>query len=240
MSLMLALQSALSSLTATQSALQVAAYNVANVNTDGYSRKTVGTTAQVAEGVGVGVELTGIVRHVDESLARQVRDQLATVAQLEQRDNFLACIQNLFGSLASDGTISHSVTTLATSIERLSTAPESPASRAEVVSTAQNLADELSFLSSQIQQMRRDADQQIAQTVSDINELSKQIAGLNQQITEASLKNQPIGELQDLRDASLLKMAALVDISTFARADGQISVFVGAARPLVDCSFSAA
>ena len=68
MSLTLAIQSAVSGLQSTQRALQVTSENIANVNTDGYSRKDVSFSQTTLAGVGVGVEIAAITRTVDEFL----------------------------------------------------------------------------------------------------------------------------------------------------------------------------
>ena len=74
MSLTLAIQSAVSGLQSTQRALQVTSENIANVNTDGYSRKDVSFSQTTLAGVGVGVEIAAITRTVDEFLLRQIRE----------------------------------------------------------------------------------------------------------------------------------------------------------------------
>ena len=114
MTLSVALFNALSGLRLNQTALDVTAQNVANVNTDGYSRKVVQQEARVLGGMGAGVKVTKIARNVDEFVLKDMREALAQVNDSRTQDGFYQRIQNLFGSLDSDSSISAYVTELAT------------------------------------------------------------------------------------------------------------------------------
>ena len=73
MSLAITLSNALSGLVDGQSALQVTSNNVANANTVGYTRKTVDLESRLLDGIGAGVQISGVNRAVDEFLVREVR-----------------------------------------------------------------------------------------------------------------------------------------------------------------------
>jgi len=74
MSLINSIRSAMTALQTTQAAFQVTTANVANVNTEGYSRKTVAQEPVVVAGVAGGVRLTEIQRHVDKALQTGIRE----------------------------------------------------------------------------------------------------------------------------------------------------------------------
>ena len=78
MSLSQAIQTAVSGLQATQRALQTTSDNIANANTDGFTRKEVSFVNVNRAGTGVGVEISSISRSVDEFLLRQIRDTQAS------------------------------------------------------------------------------------------------------------------------------------------------------------------
>ena len=71
MSLALTLSTALTSLQTSQSLLQIVANNVSNANTEGYTRKIAELQSiTLQDGSGAGVELSGIIRNVDQYLVR--------------------------------------------------------------------------------------------------------------------------------------------------------------------------
>ena len=72
-SLTLALRTAQSGLLVNQQALDIVANNIANVNSPGYSRKTVSTTPQIVEAAGAGVKLAEVQRQIDQNLLKSLR-----------------------------------------------------------------------------------------------------------------------------------------------------------------------
>lgn len=234
MSLTISLQSALASLQATQAALQVTSNNVANVNSEGYTRKTVSTQTQIVSGRASGVRLGDIERTVDQNLLRQVREQLSKTGSDEVRDTYFQRTQALFGSPGSDSDITHLVSEMASIVETLATTPEDIASRYNLVSTAVQLTSQLRTLSTEIQEMRADIDRDIADTVTEINSQLSTIDDLNQEIARAVGQNLPIADLKDVRDQALKDLSRLIEVQSFERSDGQIVVFTSSGRPLVD------
>ena len=79
MLLSLAIQTALSGLQATSSALQVTSNSISDVNTPGFTRKTIELEARRLADVVAGDNVSTISRNVDEFLLRQVREQQGTV-----------------------------------------------------------------------------------------------------------------------------------------------------------------
>lgn len=105
MSLNIALYNAISGLQANSRGLDVTAQNVANVNTEGYSRKTVQQQSRVIQGQGAGVEISNVSREVNEFMIRQLRDGITNLGDAEVKEEFYTRMQEMFGTLASDSSI---------------------------------------------------------------------------------------------------------------------------------------
>ena len=129
MSITLALQTALSGIQAQQTALQVAANNIANVNTTGYTRKVAEFQSRTLSNQGAGVEIGAINRKIDEFLVAQLRDQESVVGNLSVRDRFLSIMQGFFGPPDSARTLSGGLTEFNTALETLAVSPETASSR---------------------------------------------------------------------------------------------------------------
>ena len=141
MSLTSAIRTAVSSLQVNQARMQIASNNIANVNTPGFTRKSVTTSSRVLAGVGEGIQIESVTRTVDQFLLRQIRDQQSTVGQQTIRDRFLGQVQDLFGTPADNVSVSHRIEALAGEIEALANTPEDASIRSQVISQAQVLAD---------------------------------------------------------------------------------------------------
>lgn len=234
MSLTVSLYSALAALQANQAAFQLASNNVANANTEGYTRKTVGQTNQIVNGESAGVQLTEIRRSVDENLMLQIRSQLSKLSKLTNQDSYYSRMQQLFGTLENNGDLSHSITELGTALESLATTPESQAARSDVVNQAIRLTNQLQFMSDEVQKMRQEADKQITETVSRINDQLALINDLNGQIAVSKALGRPAADLADKRDNALNSLAEDIDIKYFTRDDGRVVVFTEGGRQLVE------
>ena len=112
MSLEGALGNAISGLSTSKSTIQVISNNIANVNTEGYSKKIVNPTPRNIDGVGFGVEIGTIGRTVDQGVLKQVRTETGKLEKLSVKDNFLTQINNFFGRPADNNSIAHKITEL--------------------------------------------------------------------------------------------------------------------------------
>jgi flagellar hook-associated protein 1 FlgK len=234
MSLIIALQSAISSLQANQIALEIASNNVANANTEGYSRKILGQEARILDGRGTGVNTTGVVRTVDEHLLKELRTQTSNLGATEARDSYYQRMQSLFGTLLNDSSVAANITDFANTLDALAINPEGMSQRTDVVSAAKTLTEQLGDMGTQLQVLRRQADIEISEAVAVINAQLAIIDELNVNIARSLALNQAAGEMQDQRDIALDKIAELIDITYFTRDNGELVIFTGGGRTILD------
>ena len=238
MSLALTLNNALSGLKVNQSALQVTSNNVANVNTPGYTRKSVEQQTRVLAGLGAGAMIQSVSRSVDQYLQRDIRTESASLGALRVKDDFYRQMQNLFGNQADNNSVSATITGLSKALEGLAAAPESAASRLDTVNAGESLARELNRLAAQIQDLRTQADQEIATVVGAVNRNLSNIADLNLKIATNIGKGVPVADLQDQRALALDELSGYLDIQYFERSSGEMVVMTKDGRSLVEAQAS--
>ena len=234
MSLSSALLSAVSGLQAAQAQLQITSNNIANVNTLGYTRKSAQSQTLVTDGSVSGVRLSELQRTVDDHLLRQLREHIARLSGQTVESQYLERTQVLFGSVADNSSLSHSITTLGSAFEAFAIGPESLINRDSVVAAARRLTDQLQFLSNDIQGMRLAADRQITQSIDAINDALAEIHGLNQDIVRANASMSPAPDLEDRRDTLLNRLAEEIDIQYFTRPTGEVVISTRSGRLLLD------
>ena len=230
----LALRAAQSGLLVNQQALDAVANNVANVNSAGYSRKVVNMEQRVVSGTGAGVQVSAIVRKVDEGLLSSLREELSDLHKLDVQDSFYARMQELFGSPASNRSVSHVVNQFVEAIETLAVSPDKSLEQSEVVRWAQEITIKLQDMSSTIQDLRQQADKAIGDAVPRINTLITNIGDFNDKIIANGTIGRDVTDLKDQRDMAVDELAELIDIRYFFRSDGDVVVFTSAGRTLVD------
>ncbi|MGE3474628.1 MAG: flagellar hook-associated protein FlgK [Rhodospirillaceae bacterium] len=236
MSLNLALTSAISGLQTAQAGLDVISNNIANVQTEGYTRKQFQPQSIVLAGMGAGVALGDIVNKVDQNLLRDLRGQKSQLGLLQTQNSYFRRVQDTFGTTQSNSSISNQLNKMQQDFTTLTASPETVSQQLAAVqagvSTARNLAD----MSKTVQTLRMNADVEIEQSVQNINSQLTNIAFLNDQIAFNAATNRQTEDLEDKRDVALNKLAEQIDIRYFKNANGSLTVFTSDGTTLVDSS----
>jgi flagellar hook-associated protein 1 FlgK len=236
MSLNLALTSAISGLQTAQAGLDVISNNIANVQTEGYTRKQFQPQSIVLAGMGAGVALGDIVNKVDQNLLRDLRGQKSQLGLLQTQNSYFRRVQDTFGTTQSNSSISNQLNKMQQDFTTLTASPETVSQQLAAVqagmSTARNLAD----MSKTVQTLRMNADVEIEQSVQTINTQLNTIAFLNDQIAFNAATSRQTEDLEDKRDIALNKLAEQIDIRYFKNANGSLTVFTSDGTTLVDSS----
>lgn len=232
------LTTAVSGLEAFQQALNVTGNNISNASTPGYTRESIQLSPSFAQNfgngyVGSGVDVTGVLRNIDQ-FAQQ---QLQTANQNSAQQGSLVSIANQIDSTlgSSSNGISAALTAFYGSLQTLSTNPSSASLRSNVLAAAQSLSQAVTQTGSQLAGVTATVSSQVSSSVAQINTLAKNIAALNSQIAQASTAGaaQPPNTLLDQRDQLVSQLGQLVGVKTNSEANGTIDVYVGSGQALV-------
>lgn len=234
MSLNIALYNAISGLQTNSRGIDVTAQNVANVNTEGYSRKTVQQQSVVIAGQGAGVEIAEITRQVNEFMITQLRDAITNLGEAEIKNEFYGRMQDMFGTLASDSSVGFGLAELGARFQALADTPENVSLRTDLIERARLLVEQINSMADDMEALRVEVDRNILDGVNVINTQLSLVQELNLQIAEGIALGQGVGELQDKRDIALDKIAEQIDIEQFTRNNGEIVVMTKLGRSLVD------
>lgn len=230
----LSLNNALTGLRASQRNISVLSHNIANVNTVGYSRQVVNQESVVVDGIGSGVRIEDVVRNVDRYLQRSLMNQQSGLSRADTIDEFHERLQILLGTPAAQNSIDEHVTTFFNAMQQLSETPERSSLRTNAVEAAKTLAREISSLAYEIENLRYEADREIGQSVTAVNDILSRIDTLNVAVTRSYTLGQPTADLLDQRDILVKDLASYMDISTFVEESGKINILTTNGVSLVD------
>jgi flagellar hook-associated protein 1 FlgK len=233
------LGTALSGLMASQSALNTTSHNIANVNTDGYSRQRVELGTRPAEFtdsgyIGQGVNVATVARSYDQFITHQLTSSTSAFAETNTLSTLASRVDNVIASEATS--LSPVLKSFFNAVNEVANDPSSLPARQVMTSEAGSLTQQFNTLSSQFEGLRNQTNKQMQVTVDDINSFAGSIADLNGKIVIDSGRaagSQLPNDLLDQRDALLTKMAEKISISTIAQQDGSIGVFIGSGQSLV-------
>lgn len=235
MALVSGLNSALSGMQVAQSQISLVSSNLANVDTEGYTRKTAQQQSQVLGGYGVGVRLGNAERVVDQSLLRSYLSSNSASGNLSKSYDYLSKAENLIGTPQNNNSISADVANLQSTFETLATDVTSSANRYSLVANASSLASRLNTLSVEIQSLRGDADLEITEVCRNVNTQLNTIANLNNQIVKyKALGYNGAADLEDQRDEALKALSGYIDISYYTRDNGEVVIQTKGGVALLD------
>lgn len=229
-----ALRTAQSGLLANQAALDAVANNIANVSTDGYSRKIVNMESVVVSGTGTGVRLAELTRTIDEGLLKSLRSENGAFEQYNSQSSYYDRMQELFGSPEQNTSLSHIISAFGEAMQSLALNPNVTIDQSELVRQADALMTKFHDMVVSIQELRQQADAGISDTVAEINKLSLNLGDLNDKIVKNSSSGLDVSDLRDTRDQGIDELSKLIDIRYFYRSDGDVVVFSSSGRTLVD------
>ncbi|MBV4418591.1 flagellar hook-associated protein FlgK [Clostridium tyrobutyricum] len=215
-----------------QTAINVTSHNIANANTDGYSRQRanmVTTTpytmpsmngASGAGQLGTGVTVESIQRIRDNFLDYQFRVQNSISGQYSAQDKILSQVENVLNE-PTDTSISSLLSGFFTSWQSLSTSSQNAST---VAQQAYQLTNDLNNVSSQLTKIKSDTNTELKSTVGTVNGYIKQLNQLNQQIQSVEIAGQNPNDLMDSRDLILDKLSSEFGISVTETENGGINV----------------
>ncbi|MGI9416133.1 MAG: flagellar hook-associated protein FlgK, partial [Hyphomicrobiales bacterium] len=234
MSLSSALNIALSGLRTTNASIDLAARNIANANTPGYTRKIQLPVAQLSGGISTGVVLGDIRRDVDVFLQQQLRTEVAIGAQVDVRAQFLSRIDAMFGRPGEANALDTILSGFNDALQGLTTTPDAFSARDSAVTQAATLANQLNRLSNDIQSMRQETEISLGNAVDEANLALQQIAQLNTEINARFDDQLGYADLADRRDQAIDQLAQLMDVRVIEGDRGTVKVFTTGGNLLVD------
>jgi flagellar hook-associated protein 1 FlgK len=232
MGLSTAISAALTGLQATQQGLSLVADNVANANTPGYIRKTLQLVNSAAGGT--GVQVVGITRELDQLVQRQLRAELAGGNYASTINDFYTRLVQTFGTPGGNDALDTLLNNFTSSLNALTASPDSIAAQGDVLNQAQVLAQHLNAMSSDVQQLRSQAESGIADGITRANQLLQDIAQVSTRISGAGGADAASAALLDQRDKDITELSGLMDVRVISTGNNGISIFTTSGVSLYD------
>ena len=229
-----------SALNSLQRAISTTGNNIANVNTEGYSRQQVEFASRNPEyigglALGTGVEVSSIRRAYDQFLTADVQARTSSSGYYSLYANTASQIDNLMADPATS--ISSAMDQFFASMEAVANSPTSQPERQVMLSEAQTLANRFNYVDARLSELAEDMNQRMGVFVEDINRHLSDVAALNEQIRrlERSSGGSP-NELLDERDRVIESLSKIIRVDARSEEDGSISLFTASGHRLVSPS----
>ncbi|MFP4457658.1 MAG: flagellar hook-associated protein FlgK [Clostridia bacterium] len=231
MSMFNSLNIAKSGLFASQKAIELTGHNIANANTEGYTRQRLEMSSKPSlsfqgSSPGGGVSLDDITQVRDKYIDVQLRKENSVAKELEYKASGFEFIEGIIAEPTDYG-INAAMSDLFNSMEELSYNAEDLTLREIVVQNAVKLTDTFKSVSNGLVDYQRDLNSDLTMVVEEINSIGEQIQNYNQTIRDYENRGKQANDLRDKRNLLVDQLSDIVPVDAKEDSDGRFSVKVG-------------
>ena len=235
------INTALSALQAQQRALDTTGHNIANANTEGYSRQRAElSTARpytspgmnmptTAGQVGQGVQVDNINRLRDDFIDGQIRRESQAGGYWDKMSEGLNRLELIYNE-PSDNNLSNSLNEFWGSLQELSNDPQDSAIRSTVRQRAVTLTDTFHSLHDQMAEFKSSINNDVHATVDEVNSIIERIGDINKEIVHIKGSGQQPNDLLDTRDKLFDQLNEKVDARGQTDSRGNLDISIGGVK----------
>jgi len=220
-------------LLAQQKAIDITGRNIANADTEGYTRQRVTFSNQGPTSLSHGVVGVDIGRVYDRYLEAQVISAMQTTGRWNSQQSGLERIEILFDESSGTG-LSQRLNAFWNAWMDLANLPSGPVERSQLLARSRELVSLFNGTSADLGQLQRQANTTIQNTVDSINIMVGQLAELNGRIRQGDLSGSDTNTLKDSRLQLLKELSEKIDVVGHEHEDGTLSVTLASGNPLVE------
>lgn len=221
-----------------QHALTTTGHNIANANTEGYSRQQInfdaGKYTQMGFGyLGQGGSIGGVERVFDRFVSNQLNDFISKETQYKSFVDFNDRLNDLFAD--PQNSLNSSIQNFFSGVQEVAGNPSGVAEREVLMGDAASLVYRQQSINKMLTGMVQDINGEIGLIVDEVNNLVDSISVLNKQIVSATAaaNGQQPNDLLDERDRLIRSLSEKVSVNAVEQPDGAINIFVGKGQALV-------
>ena len=209
-------------LLASNAALNTTSNNIANVQTEGYSRQQVVQQASDALRVfqtygcaGAGVDTLAIERVRNEFYDHKFWEANTNFGEQNIKSYYMAQLENYFADdQFTEGFKSIFDKFMTEGLQEVLKQSGSTASKSQFVGYGSNLTDYFNGLAANLEKVQKDVNDELKLKIDEINSIAEEVATLNKQINVIELTGSKANELRDRRTLLLDQLSQIVDIET--------------------------
>jgi len=234
MAISTAYSTALSGLSAHQSALEVTSNNISNASNPDYVRERavfstlegIKTTSGV---IGIGVEIKSIKRITDTFLFNRFSQTSANFKYFETKEQYLKEISTYFPDVNDEG-LYQDIKEFFNAWQDLASNPNDGAVKVDLANKTIKLTDSIKSLREMLDNIKNSIDEEIKTRIDEANSITKEIASINQKINSLEADGKTMAnELRDKRDSLEKRLKEILDVKVFKSAassdvQGDVSV----------------
>jgi flagellar hook-associated protein 1 FlgK len=207
---------AISGLSVAQAAMDLIGTNISNAATAGYHRQELdispmASSVSTGNTLTAGVTIDGVRRLVDTLLEQEMARQQPIASQNDKELETLSTIEAVLGEMGS-GCLGSAINDFFNALTALSAQPDSTAMREQAVWTADTMAAQFRNIGQLLGDITSRVYDEAQSLVQRVNQLSAEVALLNDEIQAVEARQGNSNLLRDQRDQAIMELAELVPV----------------------------
>lgn len=234
--LLTSLNAARTALEVNQKSIEVVGNNIANVNTEGYSRQKAITEAYPSMNhggffIGQGVKIGDISREHDVYLEQQIKQKSTEFGYQQGLTLPLSQLETVFD--ISENNLSGDIDNFFDSLQELSANPSDMVQRNHVIQQGEVLATTFNSTYQELNSIQININDSISSKIGAINSQITAIADLNERIIAIETYNKTANGARDQRDLLAKELAQTLGAQSYEDSQGGLNVHLPGGQPLV-------
>jgi len=213
-----------------QGGLNTTAHNIANIETEGYTRQVIeqkAGNALRANGrhgmIGTGVDVNAITQTRSDYYDEKYRNNNSVYGGYSTKSNYMSQIQSYLNEIQLEGFTS-TFDKMYDTIQELEKDPANLTVRTQVTNVAQSFCEYFNSLYTNLQAVQEDCNFEIKNQVDRINAIAAEIASLTKQINTVEIGGSNANDLRDARNMMVDELSSIINVSVEETPNGPVGL----------------
>ncbi len=211
-------------------ALDVTGNNIANVNTEGYSRTRIAVVENAPDfngktAVGQGSRAVDVSRGYQNFVAEQLQKATSYLSKYDTIDALSSQLNQLFPN--GQSLLETGFDQYFGAWQTLANDPTNTSSKSAVLSNQSSLVDRISITNQSLQTLEKEVNNKITDAVDKINSIAQKLVDTSYKLAKTGNEDtQAKHNLLDTRDQLMKELNQLVDAKLFDRGNGTMEIYI--------------
>ncbi len=214
-----------------QTGLQTVSHNIANKDTEGYSRQRIEQKAKEPIGhgnlrIGTGANVTSVTRTNNPFIEKQLEQERGQLGEANAKSEALMRVEQVYNEQQNKG-LNKFMGEFFNAFRELSNSPESVAIRSMVKESGDFMAKDFKRVVDQLEVIQEEADFKVHVLVEEVNAITKEISDLNGKIQSIEMNQRTANDERDRRETLIKELGEKLNIKYAEGDDGSVTVTAG-------------
>jgi len=214
-----------------QYGVNVTSHNIANIQTEGYSRQTAELESKTPVEIGglvfgQGTRMIEIKRNIDQTLNTRLDEHKSSLRLYEELETNMKLLEGFFSETGEtdETSISTMLSEFANAWQSLANNPSGGSERVTLYEQSVSMTEQLRTLDNDFNNLRIDLTKTVQAAVDDVNLITHEIAEINKRLYGIEIDSIIANDMRDKRDNLITNLHEMMNIETYYQENGFLNI----------------